>query len=319
MRTDAPAVSVVVPAHGRRDAVLRLLADVYRQAGTSYEVIVVDDHGPDDMASAVAQEFPQTLVLRNEVNRGPAVSRNRGIRQARGEIVVGFDSDVTLTDAGLLRRVVETFHQLPQASALAFRILGADGRSEDARRWWHPLPIHEYAGRSFVTNYFSGTGYAVRRVAVVDAGFFPELLFMHYEEVELAFRIIDNGGSIVYCPDLTVLHHAHPVSRRGEVQMFYKPRNQILVALACYPWPRAVAYVAPRLAYNFMQAAAHRHVSAFGRALRSAWTLAPQILSTRRPLKAGTWRRIAHMRHGSSPAALHPAVRGSAPGSRSVG
>jgi GT2 family glycosyltransferase len=132
---------------------------------------------------------------------------------------------------------------------------------------------------------------------------------MHYEEVELAFRILDNGGSIVYCPDLTVLHHAHPVSRRGEVQTFYKPRNQILVALACYPWPRALGYLAPRLVYNFMQATTHRHVNAFGRAMRSAWQLAPQILSTRRPLKPGTWRRIAEMRNGLSPTAQHRQVR----------
>jgi GT2 family glycosyltransferase len=305
MRTDSPAVSVVVPAHGRRDAVLRLLADVYRQVGTSYEVIVVDDRGPEDIASAIAAEFPQTLVLQNEINRGPAVTRNRGIRHARGKIVVGFDSDVTLTDTTLLKRALDTFERLPEASVLAFRILTADGRSEDTPRWWHPLPIRQYADHSFVTSYFSGTGYAVRRAAVVEAGLFPELLYMHYEEVELAFRILDNGGSIVYCPDLKVQHHAHPVSRRGEVQTFYKPRNQILVALACYPWPRAFKYLVPRLAYNFMQATAHRHVITFGRALRSAWRLAPQILSTRRPLKPDTWRRIADMRRGLPPATRH--------------
>jgi GT2 family glycosyltransferase len=298
MGSQSPAVSVVIPAYRRRDSVLQLLADVYSQVGTTYEVIVVDDHCPDNTASAVSERFPQTVVLRSEVNCGPAVSRNRGIRQARGAIMIGFDSDVTLGDPTLLRRVVDAFERLPEASALAFRILSADGQSEDAPRWWHPLPLAQYAGRSFVTHYFSGTGYAIRRDAVLAAGLFPELLFMHYEEVELAFRILDNGGSIVYCPDLTVRHHAHPVSRRGEIQMFYKPRNQILVALACYPWQRAVVYLAPRLAYNFVQATAHRHVSAFGRALTSAWKLAPQILSTRQPLKASTWRRIADMRRG---------------------
>ena len=179
---------------------LQLLADVYSQVGTTYEVIVVDDHCPDNTASAVSERFPQTVVLRSEVNCGPAVSRNRGIRQARGAIVIGFDSDVTLGDPTLLRRVVDAFERLPEASALAFRILSADGQSEDAPRWWHPLPLAQYAGRSFVTHYFSGTGYAIRRDAVLAAGLFPELLFMHYEEVELAFRILDNGGSIGVLP-----------------------------------------------------------------------------------------------------------------------
>jgi len=293
---ETPTLSVVIPAYNRCESVLRLLDDVYAQVGVAFEVIVVDDHSPDSTATVVAERFPQAVVLQHDRNRGPAVSRNTGVRQARGTIVVGFDSDVTVPDRYLLARVVDVFGQCPWASGLAFRIFSSDGRSEDRPRWWHPLSIHRYADRSFDTHYFSGTGYAFRRADLIAAGLFPEVLYMHYEEVELAFRVLDNGGTIVYRPDLAVCHHAHPVSRRGEVQKFYKPRNQILVALACYPWPRAIVYLAPRLVYNLCQAVGHREIGAFGRALFSAWTLAPQVLSSRRPLKDKTWRRISAMR-----------------------
>ena len=299
-----PAISVVIPAYNRRDSVLQLLVDIHRQEGVSFEVIVVDDCSPDDTAAAVSAHFPLVKLLRNGVNGGPAVSRNRGIREACGEFIVGFDSDVTVSDGMLLWRVAETFRQFPTATGLAFRLLTPDGKTDDTPRWWHPVPIGRFANRRFLTHYFSGTGYAFRREAMLAAGLFPEILYMNYEEVELAYRILDGGGSIMYCPDLPVLHHAHPVAARGKIQMFYKPRNQILVALACYPWFRAIAYLVPRLGYNFATAVVHWHPGEFGRALASAWTLAPRILAARAPLRSETWRRIGAMRHDTAVSSL---------------
>lgn len=296
----APLVSVVIPAYNRRDSILQLLADVYRQEGVSFEVIVVDDCSPDDTVAAVAARYPQTILLRNEKNGGPAVTRNRGVRAARGEFIVGFDSDVTVPDTGVLRRVADTFRRFPEATGLAFRLLAPDGKTDDAPRWWHPVPIAQYANARFYTHYFSGTGYAFRREAMIAARLFPEILYMHYEEVELAFRILDAGGSIMHCPDIPVLHHASPVAARNKIKVFYKPRNQILVALACYPWFRAVQYLAPRLVYNLGQSVRHRHFGEFRSALLSAKALAPSVLTGRTPLRSATWRRIAAMRRGES-------------------
>lgn len=291
-----PLVSVVIPAFNRRDSVLQLLGDLFRQTGVSFEVIVVDDCSPDGTPEAVAAAFPQVKILRNERNGGPAVSRNRGIAAAQGEFIVGVDSDVTVPDRSLLANAAATLRSHPEAAMLAFRLYAADGKSEDGPRWWHPLPLATHAARTFSTHYFSGTGYAGRREALVAAGMYPEILYMHYEEVELAFRVLDRGGVIRYCPDLPVVHHAHPVAARSKIKVFYKPRNQILVALACYPWPKAFAYLAPRLAYNLGYAVRHGNLADFIGALGSAWQLGRQRLRDRAPLSADTWRRIAALR-----------------------
>ncbi len=291
-------ISVVIPSYNRRDGMLALLADLRRQEGAEFEVVVVDDCSPDDSVERIRAEFPEVRVLVNETNGGPAVSRNRGIREARGEIIVGFDSDVTLPDAGLLARVAADFEAHPEATGLAFRLLSPDGVSEDEPRWWHPVPIEDYAGRSFPTPYFSGTAYAFRRRELVEAGMYPEILYMHYEEVELAYRILDNGGTILHRPELKVLHHANPVSRRSEIQVFYKPRNQILLAAACFPLTRALAYLLPRTTFQFLKACRMRSLPDFFRALGSARSLMPERLAERRPLNPETFRRIRAMGGG---------------------
>jgi GT2 family glycosyltransferase len=275
-----------------------LLQDVQRQEGVAFEIIVVDDNSPDGTAEMVQARFPQVVCLRNEINRGPAVSRNRGIRAARGRFVVGFDSDVTVPDPGVLRRVASIFERRSMVDGLAFRLLEPDGKTDDAARWWHPVPLAGFAGKRFLTSYFSGTAYAFRREALLAAGLFPEIFFMHYEEVELAFRLLDRGDWILYCPELAVLHHANPVSRRSEIKMFYKPRNQVLLAAGCLPLARAFSYLAPRLVFQFFVAAKDGHLGGFARALRSAFQKMPARWKQRRVLQRATFRRLAVLRAG---------------------
>lgn len=281
-------ISVVIPSYNRRDCMLALLADVFRQKGVDFEVIVVDDCSPDDSAEAIRREFPAVRLLVNEANGGPAVSRNRGIREARGELIVGFDSDVTIPDPMLLAKAAACFQESDAVAGLALRIFKPDGVSEDVGRWWHPQPIADHADKRFFTSYFSGTAYAFRREAVMAAGLFPELLYMHYEEVELAWRILDGGGKILHTPELAVLHHANPVSRRSEVEVFLKPRNQLLLAASCLPLAQAFRFLVPRTSFQCAKACLHGHPLDFLRAMRSAIQLLPRQLALRKPLRRET-------------------------------
>lgn len=277
---------------------LKLLESVYRQEDVALEVVVVDDNSADGTADAITERFPLTVVIRNHVNCGPAVCRNSGIRLAKGEIIVGLDSDVTLPERDTLKKIVATFRECPSAHGLAFHLLRPDGKAEDADRWWHPLPIEKFADQRFATFYFSGTAYAFRRTAMLAAGLFPEILFMHYEEVELAYRVLDNGGDILYCPELKAVHHEHLVSRRSEVRLFYKPRNQVLVTIGCYPVLRGIIFLVPRLVHGLGLSVLRRHFKIFRRAMVMALKLAPKRWAERKPLKKTTWHRMALIRRG---------------------
>lgn len=294
-----PMISVVIPSFRRPEGMLALLADVYRQEGADFEVIVVDDCSPDDSVAIIRENFPEVRLFVNEKNGGPAVTRNRGIREARGEIIVGFDSDVTVPDTSLLSKVSAAFQTAPEASGFAFRILTADGAKDDAPRWWHPVPLEIGKDREFETDYFSGTAYAFRKEPLVSAGLYPEILYMHYEEVELAHRILDGGGRILYSPGFSVLHHANEVSRRSEITVYYKPRNQILLAVSCLPLWNGVCYVLPRMVFQFAKALKGRHLADFRRAVRDGVKKSRMMFPDRKPLKKSTLSRIRSLRRAA--------------------
>jgi GT2 family glycosyltransferase len=291
-------ISVVIPSYNRKKSILKLLQDLYEQEEVLFEVIVVDDCSPDDTIQAIHLEFPQVTLLVNEKNGGPCVTRNRGIHAAQGEWIVGLDSDVSLPDKKLLSKVESAFVKSPTASGFAFRILGPDQIEDDAPRWWHPISIDKGKNKHFETDYFSGTAYAFRKDKMIKAGLYPEILYMHYEEVELAHRVIDQGGSIFYHPGLVAVHHANEVSRRNEVEIFYKPRNQILLAVSCLPIWKGVCYLSPRTTFQFIKALKGNHVKDFFRAVADAFNKSGELLNNRKPLTCYGLKRIAFLKKG---------------------
>ena len=288
-------LSIVIPSYNRRDLVLTLLRDVYAQEAAEFEVIVVDDRSPDDSVAAIQREFPQVRVLVNEKNSGPAVARNRGVLAAKGEYIVGFDSDVTIPDRLLLKKIADAFQAEPTVACLALRILKPDGHSDDVERWCHPLPL-SVADHPFLTSYFSGTAYAMRREPMIRAGLYPEIFYMHHEEVELAFRLLDQGDSIRHCPDLSVLHHASPISARSYVETFYHPRNQILLVLLSYPVIRGLTHILPRTIYQCYLSLRNGHLKIYSNAIREAFRLAGPILKIRKPLGSKTFQEIDRLK-----------------------
>ena len=228
-------ISVVIPSYNRCDTILKLLADVSAQQDVEFEVIVVDDCSPDDSVAQIREKFPLVRLFENEKNGGPCVTRNRAVREANGDLIVGLDSDVGFPDPHMLAKVQSAFDADPEATGFAFRIFTSDGATDDTPRWWHPLSIAENKERAFETDYFSGTAYAFRREEMLAAGGYPEVLYMHYEEVVLAYRIMDQGGKIVYNPELSAVHHADPTPRRSRIKTFFKPRNQVLLSNALLP------------------------------------------------------------------------------------
>ena len=74
-----------------------------------------------------------------------------------------------------------------------------------------------------------------------------------------------------------------------------------VLAAACQPGFSAVQYVVPRVIYQFAKACRGGHVKDFFRAMRSARTLLPTLLRSRKPLKNQTLQRIVQMKHGLVP------------------
>ncbi len=99
--TIAPELSIIVPSFNeelRLPASLEKIANYIREKRPNTEVLVVDD-GSADRTAAVAESWkdriPQLRVLSNGTNRGKGFSVRHGAQEARGDIVLFTDADLS--------------------------------------------------------------------------------------------------------------------------------------------------------------------------------------------------------------------------------
>lgn len=206
---EAPAVSVLIPTHQRRQALRAALASLGRQTAEadSYEVIVATDacsDGTQEMIDALA--VPYTLRRVAPRGRGRAAAVNAALAAARGEVAIVLDDDM---------RVVPEFverHRAHHPPGSRRCVLGAvpvelgPGSSHAARYVKAKFDLHlsrlsDPAHLALPRSFF--TGNASLRVEVLrEVGGFDESFGIYgNEDVELSLRLRKAGVELGYDPE----------------------------------------------------------------------------------------------------------------------
>lgn len=91
-----PLLTVIMPSYNAEPFIAESIVSVLAQTVEDWELIVVDDASGDGTLDIVAefQRRDQRIRLVAEgANHGPAHARNRGLEQARGDLIAFIDSD----------------------------------------------------------------------------------------------------------------------------------------------------------------------------------------------------------------------------------
>lgn len=88
-RLGSPTVTVVIPAYNPGRHLIEAIESALDQEPAPLEVIVIDDGS----AVPIAVGEPGSVRVIRQPNAGPSAARNRGIREARGELIAFLDAD----------------------------------------------------------------------------------------------------------------------------------------------------------------------------------------------------------------------------------
>ena len=100
-------ISLVIPAHNEEKRIGECLDRAMKNSGGRFFEIIVIDNASTDRTAEIAGRMPGVRVVREE-NKGLTHARERGFKEARGDILAYIDAD-TLMPSGWIGRVMGEF------------------------------------------------------------------------------------------------------------------------------------------------------------------------------------------------------------------
>jgi glycosyltransferase involved in cell wall biosynthesis len=90
-----PFFSIVIPTYNRANLILKTLESVFNQSWQDFEIIVVDNCSTDDTEQVLKPfiDARKIIFIKHDMNYERAVSRNTGMKAARGRFLTLLDSD----------------------------------------------------------------------------------------------------------------------------------------------------------------------------------------------------------------------------------
>lgn len=238
---DRPATATLIMPTHQRAAILPMvfeaLAEIRLPDRWSVDLVVVVNACTDDTEAVLDEQLPRLPFAARQVceeDAGSSHARNRGIREATGDVLVFLDDDV-LVDRDWLCELLRTFEETP-----------ADFVGGPVHLWWHDVQRPAWFAPEFDSLLAAkdhGTevreldspsavvtiNTAYRRRVVESIGDFRRALERRgkgtgsYEDIDFNKRALTAGFRLFYAPRARVRHWVEPsrISVPAMTRMIY--------------------------------------------------------------------------------------------------
>lgn len=220
-----PRISVVIACFNQTRELELTLTSFLRQelSFSAYELIVIDDHSPDDSARAIVgglrQRYPEATLLYVRQHRtdggsygASAKVKNVGLRLARGEYVFFNNSEIVQAGESLTH-ILKAMDAAPGPLCLRGRVMDLPYDQLHGRTQAELEAIHdgvEPERERVATADHAGLAAVSRRLLIAVGGNDERFDYWGKEDLDLAARLKRAGATYVYDAELKSFHISHP-------------------------------------------------------------------------------------------------------------
>ena len=221
--------SVVIPLYNKAPHIVRTLHSVFAQTRPADEIIVVDDGSTDGSWELVKNLNDTRIKLIHQENQGTGAARNRGIKEAKGELIGFLDADdewkpdFLKVAHGLIKK-----YPLAGIYGTAYEIIQPNGEK------WVPIfkylsdniiegYIRNYTQLIFENNFLSPihpSAVVIPKNIFSDIGYF-QVNEKFFEDLEFWFRI-DLKYRIAWRNEHLAIYHKDAVNRHCGLSKYYR-------------------------------------------------------------------------------------------------
>ncbi len=234
-----PDISVIIVNYNVRDLVDNCISSVMKASGDfNVEIFMVDNNSIDGSADHIRTKYESVIVIENEQNIGFSKANNIALRRARGKYILILNPD-TLLEENTFHKMTDFCREHPYAGAVTSKLILADGKLDSACRRSFPTPgvaIPRMLGlsrlfpkskmfarynltyldenESYEVDAICGAFMFIPSAVLEKSGLFDEDYFMYGEDLDLCFKIRQQGYKNYYFSEVTTIHFKGESTRK---------------------------------------------------------------------------------------------------------
>jgi glycosyltransferase involved in cell wall biosynthesis len=197
MREANRLVSVILPVYNSEQYLAQTIESVLAQTYQPFEVIIVDD-GSTDRSAAIAHSYKEVHYI-YQANQGPALARNTGLANAKGEFIAFIDHD----DLWLPKKLEVQVGYLIGHPHLGFTVCRIESFLDQGVRLPPGLRDIPLMREQINLNTMVVRKTVFDRVGVFDPG------YRLADDLDWVIRAKDLGISMTILPDVLMLRRIH--------------------------------------------------------------------------------------------------------------
>lgn len=215
-RRDWPMISVVVCTFNGEATIRETLQGLGELDYPNYEVIVVND-GSTDRTPEIVSEYGVKMI--STTNRGLSSARNTGLQAASGSIIAYIDDDA-YPDPHWLRYLAIAFLESDYAGVGGPNLVPQEDSLISHCVANAPGGPNHVLLTDTVAEHIPGCNMAFRKQVLESIGGFDQRFRVAGDDVDVCWRVQENGGIIGFSPAAMVWHH-----RRKSIKAFWRQQK----------------------------------------------------------------------------------------------
>lgn len=250
-------VSIVILNWNGRNWLEKFLPSVIKYSSEA-EICVIDNASTDDSVQFLKSNFPSVKMIQNQSNSGFAAGYNQGLKSIKADIYCLLNSDVEVTE-NWISPITKLFSENQNIAAIQPKILDYNQKEKfefagAAGGLIDNLGYPYCRGRIFENIEFdngqyddeteifwaSGCSLFIRSDDFWKMNGFDERFFAHQEEIDLCWRLKNEGRKIYYTGKSTIYHVGGGTLKKENPEKTYLNfRNNLSMMLKNLPASKA--------------------------------------------------------------------------------
>lgn len=242
-------LGIVICNFNKIDYLKGCLETLYKSAfkNLSYDVIIVDNASTDGSSEYVKKNYPDIILLQNEINTGGSGGFDRGIRFAvekEYEYIALLDNDILLEENTIIN-LVEYIKNNPQVGVVGSKICTMDNPDilqemgsfidfENKFNIYTPLKSHkddDSLPDVVICDYVPACCLVTTREVLNKVGSFNIEHFIYWDDMDWCTRVKRMGWEIHAINNSRVFHKMGAANHTNTFGVYYFERNRILFFL----------------------------------------------------------------------------------------